>query len=66
LAISDYNKAIEINPRFGKAYYYRAITYYHKKEYNTAWQDLYKSQSLGYQVPLEFLEKLREASGREE
>ncbi len=64
-AISDYNKAIEINPRFAKAILSRGMTYYFKGEYDKAWEDVYKAQSLGYQVHPGFLKALREASGRQ-
>ena len=64
-AISYLNKAIEINPRHAGAYYNRGLAYYNKREYDKAWEDVHKAQSLGYQVHPEVLKKLREASGRE-
>ena len=64
--ISDYTKAIGINPRFAVAYAERAFAYCHfRREYDKAWEDVHKAQSLGYQVHPEFLKALREASGRE-
>ena len=33
-AFSDFNKAIEINPKFAKAYFYRGINYYKKGQYD--------------------------------
>ncbi len=33
-ALSDFTKAIKMNPRFGMAYYYRAMAYSRKKEYD--------------------------------
>ncbi len=33
-AISDFTKAIKMRPRFGMAYYYRAMAYSRKKEYD--------------------------------
>jgi Zn-dependent protease len=65
LAISEITRAIELNPKFAKAYNNRGIAYYHKGEYDKAWEDVNKARSLGYQVDTEFLKKLRKASGRE-
>jgi tetratricopeptide (TPR) repeat protein len=64
-AISDYTKAIEINPRFAEAYNNRWGTYFHKGEYEKAWDDVYKAQNLGYKVNSLILNALRKASGRE-
>ena len=64
-AIPDFNKAIELNPDFADAYYNRAIVYYHKNEYDKAWEDVHNAQSLGHQIPANFLDALREVSGRE-
>jgi tetratricopeptide (TPR) repeat protein len=65
-AISDYNKAIEINPKYAIAYNDRGIAYFSKREYEKAWDDVHKAESLGWQVHPEFLKALREASGRQE
>jgi tetratricopeptide (TPR) repeat protein len=64
-AISDLNKALEISPNFGMAYYQRGRVYYLKGEYNKSWSDIKKAQDLGFEIPLEFLEGLRKASGRQ-
>ncbi len=65
-AIADYTKAIEIDQqRFAVAYAERALIYFIKKDYDKAWEDVHKAQSLEYQVPQEFLQALRDASGRE-
>ena len=63
--ICYYNKAIEIAPKFSVAYNNRAISYYHKKEYDKAWDDVHKAQNMGYEVHPGFLDALRKASGRE-
>jgi len=47
------------------AYNGRGVAYYHKGEYDKAWEDVRKAQSFGYQVHPGFLEELREASGRD-
>ena len=39
-SISDFNKAIEINPGYAKAYSDRAVTYYQKGQYDKAISDL--------------------------
>jgi tetratricopeptide (TPR) repeat protein len=64
-AISDYTKAIEINPGRGHAHLGRADAYYWMGEYDKAWEDVHKAQSLGRPVPPGFLRMLREASGRD-
>jgi tetratricopeptide (TPR) repeat protein len=64
-AISDFNKALEINPRYAAAYNNRGYAYYNKRKYDKAWEDVHKTQGLGYQVHPESLKSLREASGRE-
>jgi tetratricopeptide (TPR) repeat protein len=63
--ISDYNNAIEINPRFAEAYNNRAFVYFYKRDYEKAWDDVYKALNLGYKVHPGFLNALRQASGRE-
>ncbi len=65
-AIADFNKAIEMSSQFADAYYNRAVIYYQKKEYDKAWADVHKAQDLGYQIPRDLLDALRELSGREE
>ena len=64
-AISDYTKAIELNPRFSGAYNNRGVAYFFKREYEKAWDDVHKAEGLGWQVHPEFLKALREASGRQ-
>jgi tetratricopeptide (TPR) repeat protein len=65
-AVDDFNKAIELNPEFVDAYYNRAVVYYHKKQYDKSWDDVHKAQNLGHKIGANFLEALREISGREE
>ncbi|PIV63894.1 MAG: hypothetical protein COS11_05020, partial [bacterium (Candidatus Ratteibacteria) CG01_land_8_20_14_3_00_40_19] len=61
-AISEYTRAIKINPDYALAYNNRGNAYYYKKEYDKAWDDVYKAQSLGYQVNPEFIEDLHKVS----
>ena len=64
-AISDYTKAIEINPNYVGTYIHRGNVYFMIKKYNKAWEDVYKIESLGYDVDFHFLQKLKKASGRD-
>lgn len=47
------------------SYYNRGSNYMTKGEYDQAWEDVHKAQSMEFQVPPDFLKALREASGRE-
>jgi len=62
-AISDFDKSTEIDPGFVEAYYHRAIVYFVLEEYDKSLSDAIKAQQLGYQIPLEFLDDLRKATG---
>ena len=64
-AISDYAKAIEIDPKDAEAYYNRGVDYYTAKEYDKAWIDVHKAEKLGYAVHPEFLAALKQASGKD-
>jgi tetratricopeptide (TPR) repeat protein len=64
-AISDYNIALEISPNNPLAYNNRGRAYYLKGDYDKSWEDFEKAQELGYEVPPEFLDELRKASGRQ-
>ncbi len=60
-AISEFDKVLEKNPRDARAYYERGLVHYNMGEYDQARQDVQKAQSLGYQVPPEFLKLLSES-----
>ena len=64
-AISDYNKALEINPRYAEAYNNRGDAYLGKGQYDKSWEDVHKAQDLGYKIHPGFLKDLRKASGRQ-
>ncbi len=64
-AISDCNKAIEINPNFPDAYISRLRVYIFMEEYDKAWEDLYKAETQGAKIAPQILEDLKKASGRE-
>lgn len=63
-AIADYSKSIELNPNNGEVYYLRAICYYFTKEYDKAWDDVRKAQSLGVEIRPGFIQDLQDASGQ--
>jgi len=63
--ISDYTKAIEIDPKYAAAYYNRRNVYYCKGEYDKAWEDIHQAEKLGHKISPGFLKNLREASGRQ-
>lgn len=63
--IEEYSKAVKINPKYALSYNNRGLAYYFKREYDKAWQDVNKAQSLGFQVHPGFLKALRKASGRQ-
>lgn len=65
MAIADFNKAIELRPKFCYVYFNRADIFYIKGEYDKAWEDVYKLQSLRFQVDSQFLKDLRKASRRQ-
>ena len=65
LAISDYTKALEINPKDAEVYNIRGRAYYFKGKYEESWEDLNKAEDLGYRVPPEFFDDLRNALGRQ-
>ncbi|MCA2896703.1 tetratricopeptide repeat-containing S1 family peptidase, partial [Microcystis sp. M039S1] len=46
LALSDYDKAIELNPNYAKAYYNRGVLYYDQKKYELALADWNKAIEL--------------------
>jgi tetratricopeptide (TPR) repeat protein len=60
-AISNYDKALELNPRLAAGYNNRGMAYYSKQEYDKSWEDVKKAQELGYPIPPQFLEDLRHA-----
>jgi tetratricopeptide (TPR) repeat protein len=51
-ALSDFNKALKINPEYAEAYNKRAVTYYNHEEYVLAWKDTKKAESLNKFNPL--------------
>jgi tetratricopeptide (TPR) repeat protein len=64
-AIAEFNKAIEIDPKHAKSYYYRANVYYDCGQYSRAWKDVHEAEDQGYKIDPRFLKILREVSGRQ-
>jgi len=63
-AISDCNKAIELNPQYIDGYLIRAKVYFLANDFDKAWQDVYKIEELGGKVDLDFLKELKRLSKR--
>lgn len=66
LAITDLTKALAIDPNSAQIYATRATAYHATREYQQAWQDVEKAQSLNLKLHRDFLNRLREASGKKE
>jgi len=64
-SISDYNKALELDPKLIAIYYERAQVYYYKKDYDQAWLNVHKAQELGVSVDASFIDELKKASGKD-
>jgi len=64
-AMADYNKAIEINPNYAEAYYNQAVSYYQLKEYDNAWGNVHKAEEFGYVMNPNFINALKQVSGRD-
>ena len=62
--MSDYNKALKINPRYALALDKRARACYFKEKYDKFWEDVNKAQELGHQISGDFIDALLKTSGR--
>jgi tetratricopeptide (TPR) repeat protein len=58
-AVSDFNRALEIDPGIAEAFFKRSRASCIDKEYDKSWEDIKKAEDLGYKIPQEFLEDLR-------
>lgn len=54
-----------MNPKSGKAYFYRANVYYDEGRYGKAWDDVHAAQDLRYRIAPRFIEILQEVSRRD-
>jgi len=64
-AIFSYSKAVVINPNYWQAYSNRALAYYLLKKYDQAWEDVHKVEALGGAVDPNFINALKNKSGRD-
>jgi tetratricopeptide (TPR) repeat protein len=64
MALRDFSMALELDPTYTKVYMARAKCYYNKRAYQSAWADVRKVREQGGKVDASFLEKLKNASGR--
>lgn len=64
-AVADYKTAIMIQPHNPVIYGERASIYYQIKDYEKCWQDVHTVEALGSNIKSEYLQALRQASGRE-
>jgi len=62
--IADFSNVIEINPKLSVFYYLRGNAYFKKKDFANTWNDYNKAQELGFIIPPEVLEKLRQDAGK--
>jgi Flp pilus assembly protein TadD len=65
-AILYYDKAIELRPDYAFVFNSRAMAYFGKQNYTRSWEDVYRAQTLKYNVDPRFIEQLKKASGKEE
>ena len=63
--IADYTYALQLNPSYVQIYYNRALAYFQKGDYTSAWEDVHKVQKAKLKIPPEFMQMLRNASGRD-
>ena len=57
LAISDFDRAIEINPNYAKAYFNRGLAYNILGKYNQAIEDFKIASKLGNKASQDFLRR---------
>ena len=65
-AIAEFDRAIAVNPGFAPPYVNRAVAYYFLKQYDEAWAGVRQYRQHGGKPKEEFLNLLRQASGRSE
>jgi len=65
-ALSDYSKAIEIDPNDRQAYLERAMCYSSLKDFDKAWADIHTVEKSGMVVDPWYINSLKKASGRDQ
>ena len=63
-AISDFSKAIQLNPDNAQAYYNRAVARFNKGMYDESWEDLQRIGASDIKIDPVFLERLKKKTGR--
>ena len=63
-AISDFDKALELNADSPETYRSRAEAHYDAKEYDAAWADVQACEKLGGELDADFMRALSRDSGR--
>jgi len=58
-AVTEYLKAVEIDPKIGDAHYGLAIGFYHLKKYELAWRHIQTAQKLGVEISKEQLNAIK-------
>ncbi len=58
-AVQEFDKAIQLDPKYAKAYRNRAMVSYDKTDYQSSLSDLEKARSLGYHVDEDFIKMVR-------
>jgi tetratricopeptide (TPR) repeat protein len=58
-ALQDFNKAIQLDPRFARAYRDRAMVHFDRSDFDKSVEDLDKAQSLGYRLDQDFVKMVR-------
>ncbi|MFH1189704.1 MAG: tetratricopeptide repeat protein [Candidatus Omnitrophota bacterium] len=64
-AVSNYTRAVEINPRHAGAYHNRAVAYFLLQDYDKSWDDVHKLREGGADIHPEVLKGLKASSGRD-
>jgi tetratricopeptide (TPR) repeat protein len=64
-ALVEYNRSLQADPKYVLAYKNRTQLYYRIKQYDLAWRDLQKVQSLEGTAEPQFIGKMQEALARE-
>ena len=59
-AIAMFRKALKINPGYATAYFCLSKVCFYEKQYNLAAKYCDKAEDLGFKIPVEFAEKLKE------
>ena len=65
-AITDYSRAVALQPDFAAAFHDRAVARYQMKDYRGAWEDVRQCRRLGATPSPELLRRLEADSGQRE